>query len=117
MRVSTEQDELNLLVGEEQETKQPKKQSEKFQSFKKDISKNNLSSQKSSKQSKFLSFNDSGPMKVFPRSETTSIEDASHINLPLEHNDFTTFRRKSFTPPDNRSENPELELIVAQEKP
>ena len=42
MRVSTEQDELNILA-EEQEIK-AKKQSEKFQSFKKDFSRNNLSS-------------------------------------------------------------------------
>ena len=42
MRVSTEQDELNILA-EEQENK-AKKQSEKFQSFKKDLTRNNLSS-------------------------------------------------------------------------
>jgi predicted transcriptional regulator len=42
MRVSTEQDELNILA-EEQEIK-AKKQSEKFQSFKKDLTRNNLSS-------------------------------------------------------------------------
>jgi len=42
MRVSTEQDELNILA-EEQEIK-AKKQLEKFQSFKKDFSRNNLSS-------------------------------------------------------------------------
>ena len=77
LRISTEeQDELNILA-EEQESK-PKKSSEKFQSFLKIAS-----SQTGSRQSKFLlSFNDSGPQKIFPRSEETSLDEVQHIELP-----------------------------------
>ena len=44
------------------------------------------------------------------------MEEVQHIELPLEQNDFTTFRRKSFTPPQARSENPEQDYAITEEQ-